>query len=89
MVISLLPMVVETTGAWSKEATKVLGQLAAAAAPILGKSAESLYQELLQGASVRIRRANARAALRRAGQPSGQAETAADRAYEVLPAVGQ
>ena len=84
--ISFLPMVVETTGAWSADATKVLGQLAAAVAAATGRHFSTLYAELLQGAAVRVRRANARAALRRASQVPGQAETAVERALEAVSA---
>eukprot|EP00973_Karenia_brevis_P094547 12423047-Karenia_brevis.AAC.1 len=64
-------MVVETTGAWAPEAMKVFRQVAAAAATTTGQPADQLLQELLQGCAVCVRRANARAALRRKAEDPG------------------
>ena len=71
-------MVVETTGAWSPEASKVLWMLAKAEATRSGRKTETAFNELLQGASVRVRRASARAELKRAGDDETAAWTAAD-----------
>ena len=65
--VTFLPMVAETTGAWAPEALLVLKQLAKAAAIKLGRDAAVVTKELLQGTAVTIRRANARAHLRRFG----------------------
>ena len=72
------PMVVETTGAWSPEASKVLWMLAKAEATRSGRKTETAFNELLQGASVCVRRANARAELKRVGDEETAAWTAAD-----------
>ena len=73
--VEFLPMVVETPGAWAPEATKALKKVAAAAAATTGRTEEQLWQELLQGLAVCVRRSNARAVLRRkADPPSPQAK---------------
>jgi len=61
------PMGVETTGTWTPEAFKVLYQLATGSAVMSDRDTDTVFQELLQGAAVCIRSANARAAPRRAG----------------------
>eukprot|EP00973_Karenia_brevis_P050464 7004452-Karenia_brevis.AAC.1 len=55
---------------------KVWRKVAAAAATTTGRPAEDLLQEFLQGCAVCIRRANARAVLRRRAETFGVAETA-------------
>lgn len=84
--IDFVPMVVESSGAWASEASAVLWQLAAASAARSGKHTADLYQELLQGAAVRIRRANARAALRRAAVQVAPAACADQAAWAELAA---
>ncbi|CAE8606430.1 unnamed protein product [Polarella glacialis] len=64
--ITFLPMVCETSGAWAQGAKVVLRQLAKAAAAHSGKDQAQLYQFMLQRASAKVRRANARAHLKRA-----------------------
>ena len=80
------PMVVETTGAWSPEASKVLYQLATASAVKNGRATDTVFQELLQGAAVCVRRANARAALKRAGDEAAIAGNRLHSARSVLNA---
>jgi len=63
--VAFLPMVAETTGAWATESLSVLRQLAKAVASRQGRVASTVSKEMLQGLSVTIRRANARAHLRR------------------------
>ena len=58
-------MVMETSGAWSAEALNVLRALAKAAAIRTGKEPGVVLREFLEGASVAVRRANARAHLKR------------------------
>ena len=62
------PMVLETTGAWSVEALAVLKSLAKAAGLRSGRDASEILQEFLQASSATIRRANARAHLKRRAQ---------------------
>ena len=64
-----------TTGAWEPSALKVLRQLARAAAQTTGRPVEKECAELLQRLSVRVRRAQARALLRRL---QGEADSWAD-----------
>ncbi|CAE8721897.1 unnamed protein product [Polarella glacialis] len=64
--VGFQPMVVESTGAWSTEAAAVLWQLAKVSAARSGREAKTVHKELLQGAAVCVRRANARAELKRA-----------------------
>ena len=80
------PMVVETTGAWSPEASKVLYQLATASAVKNGRTTDTVFQELLQGTAVCVRRANARAALKRAGDEAAMAGNRLHSARAVLAA---
>ena len=84
--IDFVPMVVESSGAWASEASAILWQLAAASAARSGKHKVDLHQELLQGAAVRIRRASARAALRRAGVQVAPAACARQAAHAELSA---
>ena len=63
--ITFLPMVAETSGAWAPESLAVWKQLAKATAVRQGRDAATVLQEMLQSLSVSIRRANARACLRR------------------------
>ena len=63
--VEFLPMVIESTGAWAGDSEAVLVQLAAAAAANSGRKTAEVMRELLQGASRRVRAANARAELRR------------------------
>jgi len=63
--ITFLPMVAETSGAWAPESLAVWKQLATATAVRQGRDAAAVLREMLQSLSVSIRRANARAYLRR------------------------
>ena len=63
--ITFLPMVAETSGAWALESLAVWKQLATATAVRQGRDAAAVLREMLQGLSVTIRCANARAHLRR------------------------
>ena len=63
--VQFQPLVCESTGAWAPEAFTVLHQLAQATATHSGKDFASVLAELLQRLSVTVRRAQARALLRR------------------------
>ena len=63
--ITFLPMVAETSGAWAPESMTFWKQLATATAVRQGREAAAVLREMLQSLSVTIRRANARAYLRR------------------------
>ena len=68
--VSFIPMVAETSGAWSPEATLVFKHLAKKAASHVGGEArevQRIYRALLQKLAVVIRTANARAHLKRMG----------------------
>ena len=65
--IHFQPLVCESTGAWSPEAFTVLHQLAQAASVHSAKDFNVVLAELLQRLSVTVRRAQARALLRRLG----------------------
>ena len=75
-------MVAETTGAWHSEALLVLKKLAKNAALRNAQCTKSALHRLLEGSSVTIRRANARAHLARraavalASRPSSSAALA-------------
>ena len=60
-----IPMVAETTGAWSVEAMVELKKIAKAAALRSAKDPSKALHELLEATSVSIRRANAKAHLAR------------------------
>jgi hypothetical protein len=81
-----VPMVAETTGAWAPEAMAVLRQIAAATSTTTGRDARDILQEILQGAAVCIRRANARAELRRARDDAMDGPTAVHAARAVIAA---
>ena len=70
--VEFLPMVLETSGAWAPEATKVLKNVVVVAVATTGRPEGQLWQELLQGCAVCVRRANARAVLRRQAVPASQ-----------------
>ena len=76
MGVAFLPMVAESSGAWAPEALAVLRQLASASATLSGGQTGLELAKLLQTTSVTIRRAHARAVLRRGGEPEGPAEGA-------------
>ena len=63
--VEFQPMVCETTGAWSLEALFVLRHLARSAAEATGGDADAVFARTLQQTSVVVRRATARAVLRR------------------------
>ena len=64
--MTFLPMVAaETSGAWPPESLAVWKQLATATAVRQGRDAAAVLREMLQSLSVSIRRANAKACLRR------------------------
>ena len=63
--VEFIPLVCETTGAWSKEAMVVFGHMAKAAVINIGRDSTKVLQESLQVLSVAARRCQARALLRR------------------------
>ena len=65
--VEFVPVVAESTGAWEPTAAKVLRQLARSVGLARGKPVATTLPELLQRLSVTIRRAQARALLRRVG----------------------
>ena len=69
--VTFVPMVAETTGAWAPEATAVFRHIASATSAASGRDARDILQEILEGAAVCIRRANARTELRRARDEVG------------------
>ena len=87
--IAFIPMVAETTGAWAPDATKVLKQLAASSATLTGTDPDIALQHILQNAAIRIRRANARASLRRSADAPAEADAHSQRltAQSVLEAM--
>ena len=84
--VTFVPMVAETTGAWAPEAMAVLRQIAAATSTTTGRDARDILQEILQGAAVCIRRANARAELRRARDDAMDGPSAVHAARAVIAA---
>ena len=68
MGIEFVPLVCESTGAWSAEALSVFSQLARATAAIRGRDPGTILAETLQSLSMIARRCQARAILRRIGQ---------------------
>mmetsp|Transcript_56209 Transcript_56209/g.90963 ORF Transcript_56209/g.90963 Transcript_56209/m.90963 type:complete len:176 (+) Transcript_56209:773-1300(+) len=84
--VTFLPMVIETTGAWSEDATSVLLLMAKAMAVRSGRAAKEELQELLQNAAVSVRRANARACLRRRVEDVSSVGAALLSAQDVLTA---
>ena len=66
--VEFVPMVAESTGAWSDEARAVFHFICQRRSRWSGRSEEVLFQDLLQRLSVAIRSANARAVLRRVGE---------------------
>ena len=72
--IDFIPMVAETSGAWAPSAMNVLKQMAASVATCSGRKPEIVMQQILQNAAIRIRRANARATLRRAADSPEESE---------------
>ena len=66
--ITFYPLVVETTGAWSENATVALKSLSRALSLRSGRRWSEEYSAILQGASVCIRRQNARAVMRRCAE---------------------
>ena len=83
-----MPMVAETTGAWAPEAMDVLRHIAGATAATSGRDARDILNEILQGAAVCIRRANARAELRRARDDTADGCAALLAARAVIAAAG-
>ena len=69
--VTFQPMVVESSGAWSAEALAVLRKLANAAGIRTGKEPDVVLREFLEGASVAVRRANARAHIKRRAFTAG------------------
>ena len=65
--VLFLPMVAETTGAWAPESLEVWKQLAKATAVRQGREIAAVFTEIIQSLAVTIRRANAKALLRRSG----------------------
>ena len=70
--VTFAPMVAETTGALAPEARAVpFRHIASATSAASGRRARDILQEILEGAAVCIRRANARAEFRRARDEVG------------------
>jgi hypothetical protein len=65
--VAFVPMVAESSGAWSPEASLVFKHLAKKAASRNGGDVSKIYRSFLQKLAVTIRSANARAHLRRMG----------------------
>jgi hypothetical protein len=86
--VTFLPMVAEASGGWGPTGLKVLRQLAKSAAAKTGGDDDLSMGNLLQSLCVTIRRAKARAVLRRAGQPQGVQATEVESAAAVLTSVG-
>ena len=63
--IKFVPMIAERSGGWAPGAIKVLKTIAKAAAAPTGLDAGVLKRQYLEGLCVCIRKANARAILRR------------------------
>ena len=80
----LLPLVAETSGGWGADGLKVLRRLAKASAAKTGGDASVAVGQLLQRLCVTIRRAKARAVLRRAGQHLEPAPSAVEAALGCL-----
>jgi hypothetical protein len=78
------PLVVETTGAWDKEAARILRLVAAAAAAREGADPAGLQAVMLQEMSVTVRSFRARAALRRRAEQHVSGSTDAVRAAVVV-----
>ena len=72
--VEFVPVVAETTGAWSKEALAVFHHICQAKSRWSGRAESDLFQELLQQLSVAIRSTNARAVLRRIGDIADRLE---------------
>ena len=84
--ITFLPMVMESTGAWATESSKVVYQLAAAVATSTGKDVKVVHKEMLEGAAVCVRRAKAKAVLKRAAHEMPSCANAVDTALSLLAA---
>ena len=63
--ISFTPLVAETSGGWGPTGLKTISKLAIRTALISEQSASMVFSQLLEGLCVAIRRANARAVLKR------------------------
>ena len=87
--IAFLPMVVESTGAWAPESAKVVYQLASAVATATGKDVKEVHRELLEGAAGSVRKARAKAVLKRAGHEMLSNAGAMDTAASHLAAPSQ
>ena len=66
--VDFVPMVAESTGAWEPGAAAVLWQLARAASLVDGRPAPVVHAEFAQRLPVVVRRAQARALVRRVGE---------------------
>ena len=86
--VTFLPMVAEASGGWGPTGLKVLRQLAKSAAAKTGGDDDLSMGNLLQSLCVTIRRAKARAVLRRAGHPQGVQATEVESAAAVLTSFG-
>ena len=84
--VTLIPMVAESSGGWGPEGLKTLRQLAKTVAGRTRGDADSSMGQLLRSLSVIIRSANARAVLRRAGQPQDPGYSAVEAAAAALTA---
>ena len=71
--VTFVPLVVETTGAWAPNAKAVLRGIARAAAARAGTSTDAELAAILQHTRVLLRRAQARAILRRSWDGLGEA----------------
>ena len=66
--VEFVPIVAESTGAWSDEARAALRFICQARSRWSGRPEDALFQELVQRLCVAIRSSNARATLRRVGE---------------------
>ena len=86
--ITFLPMVMESTGAWAMESSKVVYQLAAAVATSTGKDVKAVHKEMLEGSAVCVRRAKAKAVLKRAVHEMPSCANAVDTALSLSVIAG-
>jgi hypothetical protein len=82
--VAFLPLVAETSGGWGADGLKVLRRLAKASAAKAGGDESAAVGQLLQRLCVTIRRAKARAVLRRAGHHLEPAASAVEAALGCL-----
>ena len=87
--VQFIPLVMETTGTWSLQASKFLKQFATVVASRLCKDRDSVLQEILQGAVVAVRRVNTRAVLKRSCDEDEEAAAATLASSALLASVDE